>query len=142
MSFKDFFFSFKNIHLSFLGKREIFKFIRVGISTLYKFFILDLFIYNFFYKKDLDKLSTSLDVSGCKPDIASKVEEDIAMLLHGNIPLDCSLYGGSLSGGSVLDYLPENGICFTVGILSHPTNHCLEHLYTLTYVISMMYIKP
>ena len=57
MSFKDFFFSFKNIHLSFLGKKEIFKFIRVGISTLYKFFILDLFIYNFFYKKDLDKLS-------------------------------------------------------------------------------------
>ena len=57
MSFKDFFFSFKNIHLSFLGKKEIFKFIRVGISTLYKFFILDLIIYNFFYKKDLDKVS-------------------------------------------------------------------------------------
>ena len=57
MSFKDFFFSFKNIHLSFLEKKKIFKFIKVGISTLYKFFILDLFIYNFFYKKDLDKLS-------------------------------------------------------------------------------------
>ena len=57
MLFKDFFFSFKNIHISFLEKKEIFKFIRVGISTIYKFFILDLIIYNFFYKKDLDKVS-------------------------------------------------------------------------------------
>ena len=57
MLFKDFFFSFKNIHISFLEKKEIFKFIRVGISTIYKFFILDLIIYNFFYKYDLDKVS-------------------------------------------------------------------------------------
>ena len=57
MLFKDFFFSFKNIHISFLEKKEIFKFIRVGISTIYKFFILDLIIYNFFYKDDLDKIS-------------------------------------------------------------------------------------
>ena len=57
MLFKDFFFSFKNIHISFLEKREIFKFIRIGISTIYKFFILDLIIYNFFYKDDLDKVS-------------------------------------------------------------------------------------
>jgi len=57
MLFKDFFFSFKNIHISFLEKKEIFKFIRVGISTIYKFFILDLIIYNFFYKDDLDKVS-------------------------------------------------------------------------------------
>ena len=57
MLFKDFFFSFKNVHISFLEKKEIFKFIRVGISTIYKFFILDLIIYNFFYKKDLDKVS-------------------------------------------------------------------------------------
>ena len=56
MTFKDFFFSFKNIHIIFLEKK-IFKFIRVGISILYKFFILDLIIYNFFYKKDLDKIS-------------------------------------------------------------------------------------
>ena len=57
MLFKDFFFSFKNIHISFLEKKEIFKFIRVGILTIYKFFILDLIIYNFFYKNDLDKAS-------------------------------------------------------------------------------------
>lgn len=57
MTFKDFFFSFKNSHISFLEKKKIFKFIRVGISILYKFFILDLIIYNFFYKKDLDKIS-------------------------------------------------------------------------------------
>ena len=57
MLLKDFFFSFKNIHISFLEKKEIFKFIRVGISTIYKFFILDLIIYNFFYKDDLDKVS-------------------------------------------------------------------------------------
>ena len=57
MLFKDFFFSFKNIHISFLEKKEIFKFIRVGISIIYKFFILDLIIYNFFYKDDLDKIS-------------------------------------------------------------------------------------
>ena len=57
MLFKDFFFSFKNIHISFLEKKQIFKLIRVGISTIYKFFILDLIIYNFFYKDDLDKIS-------------------------------------------------------------------------------------
>ena len=56
MLFKDFFFSFKNIHINFLEKKEIFKFFRVGISILYKFFILDLIIYNFFYKKNLDKV--------------------------------------------------------------------------------------
>ena len=31
--------------------------IRVGISILYKFFVLELIIYNFFYKKDLDTIS-------------------------------------------------------------------------------------
>ena len=57
MLFKDFFFSFKNIHVSFLEKKKISKFIRIGISTLYKFFVLELIVYNFFYKKDLDKIS-------------------------------------------------------------------------------------
>ena len=57
MLFKDFFFSFKNIHVSFLEKKKISKLIRVGISILYKFFVLELIIYNFFYKKDLDTIS-------------------------------------------------------------------------------------
>jgi len=56
MLLKDFFFSFKNIHISFLEKKNIFKFLRVGISTLYKFFILELIIYNLFYKKNLDTM--------------------------------------------------------------------------------------
>ena len=57
MLFKDFFFGFKNIHVSFLEKKKISKLIRVGISILYKFFVLELIIYNFFYKKDLDTIS-------------------------------------------------------------------------------------
>ena len=57
MLFKDFFFGFKNIHVSFLEKKKLSKLIRVGISILYKFFVLDLIIYNFFYKKDLDMIS-------------------------------------------------------------------------------------
>ena len=57
MLFKDFFFGFKNIHVSLLEKKKISKFIRVGISILYKFFVLELIIYNFFYKKDLDMIS-------------------------------------------------------------------------------------
>ena len=57
MLFKDFLFSFKNVHLSFFEKKKISKFIRVGISVLYKFFILELIIYNFFYKKNLDVIS-------------------------------------------------------------------------------------
>ena len=57
MLFKDFFFGFKNIHVSFLEKKNISKLIRVGISILYKFFVLELIIYNFFYKKDLDTIS-------------------------------------------------------------------------------------
>ena len=55
MIFKDFIFSFKNIHISFLEKRKIVKFLKIGISILYKFLILDLFFYNFFYKKNLDQ---------------------------------------------------------------------------------------
>ena len=57
MLFKDFFFSFKNIHLSFIEKKKISKLIRVGISILYKFFVLEVIIYNFFYKKNLDTIS-------------------------------------------------------------------------------------
>ena len=57
MLFKDFFFSFNNTHISFLEKKKISKFIRVGISILYKFFVLELIIYNFFYKKNLDTIS-------------------------------------------------------------------------------------
>ena len=57
MLFKDFFFGFKNIHVSFLEKKKLSKLIRVGISILYKFFVLELIIYNFFYKKDLDMIS-------------------------------------------------------------------------------------
>ena len=57
MLFKDFFFGFKNIHVSFLEKKKLSKLIRVGISILYKFFVLELIIYNFFYKKDLDTIS-------------------------------------------------------------------------------------
>ena len=57
MLFKDFFFGFKNIHVSFLEKKKLSKLIRVGISILYKFFVLDFIIYNFFYKKDLDMIS-------------------------------------------------------------------------------------
>jgi len=57
MLFKDFFFGFKNIHVSFLEKKKLSKLIRVGISILYKFFVLEVIIYNFFYKKDLDTIS-------------------------------------------------------------------------------------
>ena len=57
MLLNDFFFSFKNIHINFLEKKIISKFIRVGIVILYKFFFLELIIYNYFYKKDLDVIS-------------------------------------------------------------------------------------
>ena len=57
MLFKDFFFGFKNIHVSFLEKKNLSKLIRVGISILYKFFVLEVIIYNFFYKKNLDTIS-------------------------------------------------------------------------------------
>ncbi len=57
MLFKDFFFSFKNIHISFFEKKDFIKLIKIGISTLYKFFILELIIYKFFYKKNLDKIA-------------------------------------------------------------------------------------
>ena len=59
MLFKDFLFTFKNIHISFIEKKNISKIFRVGISILYKFFVLELIIYNFFYKKNLDKLSVN-----------------------------------------------------------------------------------
>ena len=57
MLFKDFFFGFKNIHVSFSEKKNLSKLIRVGISILYKFFVLEVIIYNFFYKKNLDTIS-------------------------------------------------------------------------------------
>ena len=55
MLFKDFIFNFKNIHISVLKRHKIIKFFKVGVLILYKFFILELIFYNFFYKKNLDK---------------------------------------------------------------------------------------
>ena len=57
MLFKDFLFTFKNIHISFFEKKKIIKLIRVGLSIIYKFLILELLIYNFFYKKNLDNVA-------------------------------------------------------------------------------------
>ena len=57
MLFKDFIFSFKNIHISFLEKKMPRKLFRVGFSILYKYLFLELFVYNFFYKKNLDQIS-------------------------------------------------------------------------------------
>ena len=58
MLFSDFLFSIKNVHRSFFEKKKIIKLFRVGIVFLYKFIVLDLIFYNFFYKKNLDKISS------------------------------------------------------------------------------------
>ena len=57
MLFKDFIFSFKNIHLSYIEKKLIYKLLRVGFSLLYKYIFLELFFYNFVSKKNLDKIA-------------------------------------------------------------------------------------
>jgi len=57
MLLKDFLFSLKNIHISTVEKKNINKLLRIGITLLYKFFVLELFLYNFFYKKNLDNIS-------------------------------------------------------------------------------------
>ena len=57
MLLKDFLFRLKNIHISFIEKKKLSKLLRVGITFLYKFIILELFLYNFFYKKNLDQIS-------------------------------------------------------------------------------------
>ena len=54
MQFKDFLFTFKNIHISFLERKKFFKFFKIGISVL---FILEILIYNFFYKRNLEVLA-------------------------------------------------------------------------------------
>ena len=59
MLFRDFLFCYKNFHISLLEKRKFFKLFKIGFSLLYKFIFLELFMYNFFYKKNLDKLSIS-----------------------------------------------------------------------------------
>ena len=59
MLFRDFLFCYKNFHISLLEKRKFFKLLKIGFSLLYKFIFLELFLYNFFYKKNLDKLSIS-----------------------------------------------------------------------------------
>ena len=56
MLLRDFFFSIKNVHISFLEKRQIVKLFKVGVVFLYKFIFLDLILYNYFYKKNLDKI--------------------------------------------------------------------------------------
>ena len=56
MLLRDFFFSIKNVHISFFEKGQIIKLFKVGIVFLYKFIFLDLIFYNFFYKKNLDKI--------------------------------------------------------------------------------------
>ena len=56
MLLRDFFFSIKNVHTSFLEKGQIIKLFKVGAVFLYKFIFLDQILYNFFYKKNLDKI--------------------------------------------------------------------------------------
>ena len=56
MLLRDFFFSIKNVHISFLEKGQIIKLFKVGVVFLYKFIFLDLILYNYFYKKNLDKI--------------------------------------------------------------------------------------
>jgi len=58
MLLSDFLFSIKNVHRSFFEKKKIIKLFRVGVVFLYKFIFLDLIFYNFFYKKNLDKISS------------------------------------------------------------------------------------
>ncbi len=56
MLLRDFFFSIKNVHISFLEKRHIIKLFKVGLVFLYKFVLLEMILYNFFYKRNLDKI--------------------------------------------------------------------------------------
>ena len=56
MMIKDFLFSFKNAHVSFIEKRQIIKFFKVGVVFLYKFIFLESIFYNLFFKKNLDKI--------------------------------------------------------------------------------------
>jgi hypothetical protein len=57
MLLKDFFFSFRNLHISHYERGQIFKLLKIGLTTIYKYVFLELFLYNLFYKKDLDKTS-------------------------------------------------------------------------------------
>ena len=54
MLFKDFIFSIKNICISFIEKKKIKKVFNIFFTYIYKYFFLELFLYNFFYKKNLD----------------------------------------------------------------------------------------
>ena len=56
MLLRDFFFSIKNVHISFLEKGQIVKLFKIRVVFLYKFIFLDLILYNYFYKKNLDKI--------------------------------------------------------------------------------------
>ena len=56
MLFRDFLFSIKNVHISILEKGQITKLFKVVFVFLYKFIFLDLILYNYFYKKNLDKM--------------------------------------------------------------------------------------
>ena len=56
MLLKDFFFSLKNIHISHYEKGQSLKLLKVGLSILYKYIFLEIFLYNLFYKKKLDKI--------------------------------------------------------------------------------------
>ena len=57
MLLKDFFFSLKNLYISFSEKNFFFKSIRAILTAFYKFLILEKLFYNFFYKKNLDKFA-------------------------------------------------------------------------------------
>ena len=55
MLLKDFFFSLKNTHISHFERKQVFKLLKVGLSSFYKYIFLDLFLYNLFRKRNLDK---------------------------------------------------------------------------------------
>jgi len=67
-------------------------------------------------KHDLEKVLSSLDLSGCAPEVSDQFKEELDMLLNGQRPGTIQFYAPLFNQDSILSYLPQD----TLIVLDEP----------------------
>ena len=61
-------------------------------------------------REHLDRLMSSVDVTGCTLGTQERIREEFDLLLDGNEVEDLEFYSGFFNRGSLLDYFPDDGL--------------------------------
>ena len=64
--------------------------------------------------KNVERCIDDMDFSSVTGDSSKRIKEDLNLIKTGESPNSISFYGGLVSGGSLIDYLPEDGLLITL----------------------------